>query len=112
MDIEQVEMTKLLGVTLDCKLSWSKNIDTTEAKIGRNLSIIKRYSAFLTTLSTKQVLASPSVVWTGAAKRDLGKLQLAQNWAARHALKSTRRTNVNDIHVNLSWLEVEERLTC
>ena len=24
VEIEQVEVTKLLGVTLDCKLSWSK----------------------------------------------------------------------------------------
>ena len=33
VEIEQVEVTKLLGVTLDCKLSWSKHIDTTVAKI-------------------------------------------------------------------------------
>jgi hypothetical protein len=36
VEIEQVEMTKLLGVTLDCKLSWSKHIDTTVAKMGRS----------------------------------------------------------------------------
>ena len=33
MEIEQVEETKLLGVTLDCKLTWSKHIDATVAKI-------------------------------------------------------------------------------
>ena len=26
VEIEQVEVTKLLGVTLDCKLSWSKHM--------------------------------------------------------------------------------------
>ena len=73
----------------------------------------------LTTLSTRQVLQALvlshldycSVMWSGATKRDLGKLQLAQNRAARLALKSTRRANINDMHVNLSWLKVEERLT-
>jgi hypothetical protein len=55
MNIVEIEMTKLLGVTLDCKLSWSKHIDTVVAKMGRSLSIIKRCSAFLTTLSTRQV---------------------------------------------------------
>ena len=52
-----------------------------------------------------------SVVWSGATKRDLGKLQLAQNRAARLTLKSTRRANINDMHVNLLWLKVKERLT-
>ena len=70
VEIEEVEMTKLLGVTLDCKLPWSKHIDVVVAKMGRNLSIIKQCSA-LTTLSTRQVLQALvlsqldycSVVW-------------------------------------------------
>ena len=52
VEIEQVEVTKLLGVTLDCKMSWSKHIETTVSKMGRSLSTIKRCSAFLTALST------------------------------------------------------------
>jgi hypothetical protein len=31
VEIEQVEMTELLVVTLDCKLSWSKHIDAVVA---------------------------------------------------------------------------------
>jgi hypothetical protein len=50
------------------------------------------------------------VVGSGATKRDLGKLQLAQNRAAQLALKCTWRANIN-MHVNLSWLKVEVRLT-
>ena len=56
VEIEQVEVTKLRGVTLDCILSWSKHIDTTVGKMGRSLSIIKCCSAFLTALSTRLVL--------------------------------------------------------
>ena len=82
VEIEQVEVTKLLGVTLDCKLSWPKHIDTTEAKMRRSPSIIKHCSAFLTTLSTRQVLQALvlsqldycSVLWSDATKKDLGKL--------------------------------------
>ena len=110
-------MTKLLGVTLACKLSWSKHVDTTVAKMGRSLSVIKRSSAYLKPLSTRQVLHALvllhldycSVIWSGATKRGL-KLKLAQNGAARLALKCTLRANIN-MHVNLSWLKVEERLT-
>ena len=99
-------MTKLLGVTLDCKLSWSKHIDAVVAKMGRRLSIIKRCSAFLTTLSTRQVLQALvlshldycSVVWSGTTKKDLGKLQLAQNRAARLSLGCTQRAIMNNIH--------------
>jgi hypothetical protein len=36
---------------------------------------------------------------------------LAQNRAARLALKSTLSVNINYMHVNLSWLKVEERST-
>ena len=60
--IEQVEKTKLLGVTLDCKLTWSKHIDSTVAKTGRGLSVIKRCSAFLTSQSTKQAQLNGQVL--------------------------------------------------
>jgi hypothetical protein len=93
--------------------AWSKHIDTTVAKMGRSLSIIKPCSTFLTALSTKQVLQALvlshldhcSVVWSGATKF------WAQNRAARLALGCTHSTNMNYMHVNLSWLKVEERLT-
>jgi hypothetical protein len=38
-------------------------------------------------------------------------LQLAQNREARLGLGCTPRANINNMHVNLSWLKVEERLT-
>ena len=41
VEIEQVELTTLLRVTLHCKLSWSKHIDAVVAKMGRSMSIIK-----------------------------------------------------------------------
>ena len=84
--------------------------------MGRSLSIIKHNVSFLTTLSTRQVLQALillhldycSVVWSGATKR---YLQLAQNRAARLALKCIQRAYINDMHVTLHWLKVEERLT-
>jgi hypothetical protein len=33
--VEKVEETKLLGVNLDCKLSWSKNINSMVIKMWR-----------------------------------------------------------------------------
>ena len=51
------------------------------------------------------------VVWFSAARRDLVKLQLAQNREPRFALHCNQRADSNTMHVSLSWLRVEERLT-
>jgi hypothetical protein len=78
VEMKQVEVTKLFRVTLYCKPSWSKHIDAVVAKMGRSLSIMKQCSAFLTTLSTRQVLQALvlshldycSVVWSDSTKKD------------------------------------------
>ena len=92
--IEKVEETKLLGVTLDRKLSWSKMIDLVVAKMGRGLSMIGHCSAFFTSQSTRHALRDLVLsnldyfpaVWPCAGE-DIGHLQLAGNKAARIALR-------------------------
>ena len=114
--VEQVEETKLLGITLDCKLSWSKHIFSTVVKKGSGLYVIKILSAFLTPHSKEQVqqalvlsyLDYCPVLWSSAARKDLVKLQLARNRVARHC---NPRANINTMHASLSWLRVKERLT-
>ena len=116
--VEQVQETKLLGVTLDCNLSWSKHIDLLVQKMGRNISIVKRCSSFLTPPLTKLVLQTLALsqldycatVWSGTTKMNLGKLQRAQNRGARVAFGCTIRANINNNHNQLGWLKVEERL--
>ena len=51
------------------------------------------------------------VIWSSVAKKDLVKLQLAQNRAARFALNCNQRADINTMRARLSWLRVEERLT-
>ena len=76
-------------------------------------------STFFTTLSTRQVLQALvlshmdycSVIWSGATKEDLTNCNFPQNRTARLALGWTGRANINNMHVNLSWLKVEERWT-
>ena len=88
-------------------------------KMVRDLSVIKRCSAFLTLHSKKQVLQALVlsnldyciVVWSSAARKYLVKLQLAQNRAACFALICSQRADINTMHASLSWLRVEESLT-
>ena len=110
MTVEQVEETKPLGVTLDCKLSWSRHIDLIVVKMGRGLSVIDAPTD--QTQLTKHVLHAPVLsnlyyrpaIWSSAAKKDLEKLQLAQDRAAHIALHHTQKAGANSMHVSLSWL--------
>jgi hypothetical protein len=81
--VEQVEETKLVAGTLDCKLSWSKHRDSMVVKIGRGMSVIKRISAFLIQHRLQALVLSNldycPVVWSSTARKDLVKLQMAQS---------------------------------
>ena len=84
-------------------------------KMGRGLAVIKRCSAFLIPHSKKLLLQALvlsnldycRVLWSSAARKDIVRLQLAQNRVARLALHCNQRADINTTHASLSWLRVE-----
>ena len=115
--VEQVEEIKMTWYYL--RLLWSKHIDSMVVKMRRGLSVIKRCSTFLTPRSKMQVLKALvlsylnycPVMWSSVVNKDLVKLQLAQNRAARLSLHCKQKADMNTMHASLSWLRVKERLT-
>lgn len=116
--LEQVAEIKLLGVTLDQTMSWTTHIGNIVTTMSRNVSLIRRNAHFMSLETRKFIVQSLvlchldycSTVWASAAKKDLDKLQVVQNRAARLALACPFRTNVNSMHHQLSWMKVNERL--
>ena len=45
--IEQVQHAKLLGVTLDCFLTWEKHIENIRSIVNSRLSLLRRIKPFL-----------------------------------------------------------------
>lgn len=116
--IRQVHENKLLGIILDSKLAWTKQINNIVAKMGRGISVIKRCAKFLTQKSIKQVIQAVilshldycPVVWSSVSKDKIKKLQMVQNRAVRIMLRCGYRTNVAEMHNCLAWLHVKNRL--
>lgn len=91
MSIEKVEEIKLIGVLINSRLKWSKQIDKMVIVMSRGLSIFKRCVNFLPQYCISQIaqaivlsyLDYCPMVWSSASSKDLDKLQLVQNRAAR-----------------------------
>lgn len=119
ISVEQVRVTKLLGVEIDNKLSWSEHIRTVVRRMGQSLSMVRRCSHMLPLNMTADVIKTLvlwqldycSEIWSCAAVTHIKTLQTVQNRAARCALRCPLRTNVNWMHNILSWLKVKERFT-
>ena len=117
--IQQVKTVKLLGLCLDCSLSWSDHINRVVAKMGRAVAITRKCAPFLISQLFHQVVCSLvlchldycSVVWSAASNSLLNKLQVAQNKAARLVLGCSPRTSVAEMHERLTWLRVKDRLS-
>ena len=93
--VEQVKEVKLLGVTIDESLSWSTQIKKTVVRMIYGIYAIRRSAHLLTNTSIRLVIQSLvlsnldycPVIWSSASKQEINKLQLAQNRAARLALR-------------------------
>lgn len=117
--IQQVKTVKLLGLWLDCTLSWSDHINKVVAKMGRAVAIMRKCAPFLNSQLLSRVVCTLvlchldycSVVWSAASNCLLRRLQVAQNKAARLVLACSSRTSVAEMHGRLDWLMVKHRLS-
>lgn len=116
--IKQVQETKLLGVTIDNKLTWEQHVNKMCVKMGGVIASIKRCAPFLGQKVLKQLTQSLLLsnldycptVWSNAKSDMIDKLQKIQNRAARLVLKRDYRANVREMHKDLTWLFVKDRL--
>ena len=87
--------------------------------MGRGVSLVKIIVKYLPMGVRTQVLDALVlsqldyclVIWSSAAEKDLNKLQVAQNKAARCALQCSYRTRVTEMLETLKWLTVRQRST-
>lgn len=109
------------GVTIDEKLSWTSHIGNIVTRMSRGICIILKKSARLLDKSSLKMVTQSLVlshldycptVWSSASQKEMSKLQLIQNRAARLVLQCSIRENVLEMHERLSWLMVTDRLTC
>ena len=118
MLVQQVETTKLLGVTVNSTLSWSGHIDSIVMKMGRAIGAVRKCCSIVSHTILRQIvqclvlchLDYCSNVWASAGSGERRKLQVVQNRAARLVLGCPKSMNVGRMHACLSWLSVENRL--
>jgi hypothetical protein len=73
---ETVDVAKLLGVNIDCSLSWSYSIDILTKKISKKLGVLRRLSSFMSSFALLKVYNSVifphfnycCTIWSGANK--------------------------------------------
>lgn len=118
LQLRQVMQAKLLGVTLDSYLSWSAHIDGMIVKMGNGIAMSRKCMSYIPMSIAKQVVQSLvlchlencPIIWSSASQKDLRKLQVAQNRAARTVLQCSLKTNVALMHTRLSWLTVDDKI--
>ena len=118
LQLRQVMQARLLGVTLDSYLSWSAHIDGMIVKMGNGIAMSRKCMSYIPMSIAKQVVQSLvlchlencPIVWSSASQKDLRKLQVAQNRAARTVLQCSLKTNVVLMHKCLCWLTVDDKI--
>lgn len=118
IEIEQVTEVELLGVLIDSRMSWTKQIDEMLKKMGRAMAAIRYCKIYLPRHLIKQLMEALvlsqldycTVIWSNTSECNLNRLQVAQNKAARIVLNCSYRTRVCDMLSMLNWLPVKSRL--
>ena len=100
--VENVDQTKYLGVTIDKNLNWAEHIKSVRTKVSRGIGFLKYSRKFLhrNTLSKPHFRYCCSV-WRNCGETRLQTLQKLQNRAARIDTRSNFDSSAKPLIHNL-----------
>ena len=112
--IEQVQHAKLLGVTLDCHLTWEKHIDNICSIVNSRLSLLRRIKPFLNHHCALRFFNScihnlfiySSSAWGNCSSYLLSRLLRLQKRAARLLLDADFTEPSVSLFSKLKWLPI------
>ena len=112
--IEQVQHAKLLGVTLDCHLTWEKHIDNICSIVNSRLSLLRRIKPFLNHHCALRFFNSCihnlfiycSSAWGNCSSYLLSRLLRLHKRAARLLLDAVFTEPFVSLFSKLKWLPI------
>ena len=116
--IEPVTTAKDLGVYIDKSLNYNDHINKISSSCIYKLMMINRISYLLDRESLLLLIHSfvfnkllyCSSVWSNTSKKNIKKLQLLQNFAARIVLGLRKYDHISDGLKTLGWLDINQKL--
>ena len=115
--LEQLNVTKYLGVLVDGSLSWENQCDNLCSRIAGKIAVLRRLRSFVKPNTLKlsyektiqPVMDYACSVWNNTKKGNIDKLQRAQNYAARIISVNFDYINTrSDLLRSLRWATVQK----
>lgn len=108
---------KILGVTFDSKLTLQKQISTVCRSSYMQIRKINSIRQYLSETAVRTLVQATvtvkfdycNIVYTGLPLKDIHRLQLMQNCAARMISKTSRYEHITPILRQLHWLPMSKR---
>ena len=116
--IENVQHTKLLGITIDQNLTWEKHIQLLCSRISSKLSLLQRLKRYLPyhirilfyNAYVLPILDYCCSVWGSATKGSLECILKLQKRAARIILNADYLTPSHEMFKTLKWMTIYDRI--
>ena len=117
ISIESKAFIKVLGILIDNKLSWKKQVNDVKRKAMNCTRNIHRINNLLPTqsrINLYHAIISPQfsygdIVWGGCGKRESLSLQRVQNFAAKSIIGSRKYDSATEALEKLKFLNLEQR---
>ena len=113
----QSNSEKLLGVTVQADIKWTKHIDELKSKLQVRLHGLQTVRNIVNSMQMRKkvaegvfmsVLVYCIPVWGGCGKTHVADLQVLQNVAAQHVLRLPRMSSRHKMYDELDWLTVSQ----